>query len=119
MNKILIVDDEPDLVKIFEARLKANGYSTVSAENGAKALELAKQGEIGLIFMDYYLPDMSGLEACNHIREELGSEIPLIFISASAEVIESLPDLPKTEKLVKPITAEQLLSLTKKYFQDK
>lgn len=115
MGKILIVDDEPDLVKIYEARLKAHNYATLSAANGAKALEIVKQTEIDLIFMDYYLPDMTGLEACKRIREELKNEIPIIFISANEDVIKELPDFPKTEKIVKPVSADKMLEFVKKY----
>lgn len=66
--KILIVDDEPDIIQFIEYNLKKEGFQVVTAENGAEGLEKAKAEMPDLILMDIMMPEMDGVEACRVLR---------------------------------------------------
>lgn len=114
MTKILLVDDEPDLIKILEITFQSAKFETVSAFNGKSAIEAASKEGISLVVLDFYLPDMNGDEVFSAIRQKKPS-LPVIFISASQEKLQELPNAEKTEKMVKPIAFDKLLELVKKY----
>ena len=60
--KILLVDDEPDILEIISYTLKSDGYLVYTAENGVKAIELAKKVKPDLIILDVMMPEMDGIE---------------------------------------------------------
>ena len=84
--KILLVDDEPDILEIISYSLKSEGYLVYTAENGIKGVELAKKIKPHLIILDVMMPEMDGIEACEIIRNDLKSANSLIvFLSARGE----------------------------------
>ncbi|MDG1285844.1 MAG: response regulator, partial [Flavobacteriaceae bacterium] len=66
--KILLVDDEPDILEILSYNLSAEGYSISTASNGLEAVKKAKKHQPHLIIMDVMMPEMDGIEACEKIR---------------------------------------------------
>ena len=84
--KILLVDDEPDILEIISYSLKSEGYLVFTAENGVKAIELAKKVKPQLIILDVMMPEMDGIEACEIIRNdsEIGNSL-IVFLSARGE----------------------------------
>ncbi len=82
-QKILIVDDEPLLVKGLKYGLEQDGYVTEAAYDGKKALELQEKGNFDLIILDLMLPEIDGLEVCQKIREK--SDVPIIMLTAKGE----------------------------------
>ena len=84
--KILLVDDEPDILEIISYTLKSDGYLVYTAENGAKAIKLAKKIMPHLIILDVMMPEMDGIEACEIIRKhpEIGNTL-IVFLSARGE----------------------------------
>ena len=84
--KILIVDDEPDIIEILSYTLKSEGYLVYNAENGDKAIKLAKKIKPDLIILDVMMPEMDGIEACEIIRNdsEIGNAL-IAFLSARGE----------------------------------
>ena len=84
--KILIVDDEPDIIEILKFNLENEGYKVFSAENGKEALKLADQHLPNLIILDLMMPIMDGIEACEHLRMDKKFNNTLImFLSARGE----------------------------------
>ena len=84
--KILIVDDEPDIIEILKVNLENEGYKVFSAENGKEALKLADQHLPNLIILDLMMPIMDGIEACEHLRMDKKFNNTLImFLSARGE----------------------------------
>ncbi len=84
-ERILIVEDNPQNMKVFEMILSAKGYSLLKATDGEEALDMALSGCPDLIIMDIQLPGMSGLEVTRKLRENSAfSRIPIIAISAYA-----------------------------------
>ena len=84
--KILIVDDDLDIIEILKYNLNNYGYSVKSANNGIKAIKKAKKFLPDIILMDVMMPEMSGIEACSEIRkiDQLSNTI-IIFLSARSE----------------------------------
>ena len=116
-KSILLVDDEPDIVKVLMVRLKSSGYEVKAAGNAAEAIETLKSYKPNLILLDYYLPDKNGLDLCLEIKaNEDSKNLPIIFISASAE---SIAEIAKkggaNDYLVKPVESTLLIEKIEKY----
>lgn len=86
--KILVVDDEPLLVKGIRFNLQNDGYEVVTGSDGAEAIELARDPTVGLIVLDVMMPRVDGLEACRRIREF--SDVPIIMLTARTEDMDKL-----------------------------
>ena len=83
MAKILVVDDEPVIVKGIRFNLEREGYQVETGSDGEQAVELAREGSFDLIILDLMLPGIDGLEACARIREF--SDVPVIMLTARSE----------------------------------
>lgn len=86
--KILIIDDEELLVKGISFNLENEGYQVVTGSNGAEAVQLAQDPEVGLIVLDVMMPVMDGLETCRRIRQF--SSVPIIMLTAKTEDMDKL-----------------------------
>ena len=86
--KILVVDDEPLLVKGIRFNLQNEGYDVITGSNGLEAVQLAKDPEVGLIVLDVMMPQMDGLTACSKIRE--ASNVPIILLTAKTDDMDKL-----------------------------
>lgn len=85
-KKILVVDDEPHLLLLMEARLKASGYEVLTAADGQTALEMAKKQNPDLMILDLMLPKMDGYKVCALLKKDMRySRIPIILFSARAQ----------------------------------
>ena len=110
-EKILIVEDNPQSMRLLELVLRAKDYTLLRATDGEEALDMAMREHPDLIIMDIQLPKVNGLEVTRRLRETLAfSHIPIIVITAYAmkgdkeKVIESGCDM----YLSKPINTRQL-----------
>ena len=83
MAKILIVDDEPVLVKGIRFNLEHEGYQVETGYDGEQAVEMAREGHFDLIILDLMMPKIDGLQACMRIREF--SDVPIIMLTARSE----------------------------------
>jgi two-component system sensor histidine kinase/response regulator len=113
-QKILIVDDEPDMRKVINDVLTEAGYETFLAENGAHALELAAAVMPDLILSDIQMPSMNGYELLNNVKvdQELG-KIPFVFmtgVNVGRYDLRKGMDLGADDYLTKPFTVEELLT---------
>ena len=90
MKKILIVDDEPSIVKGLKFTLEQDGYEIDTSGDGAEAVEkiLDKENSYDLVLLDVMLPSKSGLEVCQEVRES--SEIPIIMLTAKGEDMDKI-----------------------------
>ncbi len=86
--KILIVDDEPLLVKGIRFNLQNSGYRVITASDGLEAISLVQSQKPDLVVLDVMMPNMDGLTACSKIREF--SNVPIILLTAKAEDIDKL-----------------------------
>lgn len=109
-TKILIVDDEPQILRALRAGLLAHGYDVVSAADGEEALDKAAAEWPDAVILDLNLPKLSGLEVCKSLRE--WSAVPIIVLSvrdAERDKVAAL-DLGADDYLTKPFGADELLA---------
>jgi len=114
--KILLVDDEPDILEIVGYNLKNEGYKIYTAKNGIEAIEKAKKHEPHLIILDIMMPEMDGIEACEKIRATKGLENVLItFFTARSEDYSQMAgfDVGADDYITKPIKPKVLISKIK------
>ena len=114
--KILLVDDEPDILEIVGYNLSAEGYQVITADNGVKAVKKAKKEKPHLIVLDVMMPEMDGIEACEHIRQipEL-KDVIITFLTARGEDYSQLAgfDAGADDYITKPIKPKVLVSKVK------
>ena len=109
--RILIAEDEDDMLDVLEAYLTLSGYETVTAKNGAEALARAREGGLDAAVMDIMMPVMDGVEALKRMREE-GMDVPVLLLTAKAEVRDRVAglDAGADDYLTKPFAMEELLA---------
>lgn len=109
-QKILVVEDEKQIVRFLELELKHEGYEVEIAYDGLAGLEAAESGGPDLILLDLMLPGMSGLEVCRRVRQN--SDVPVIMLTArdgTADKVLGL-DWGATDYVTKPFVIEELLA---------
>jgi CheY-like chemotaxis protein len=110
--KILIVDDEKDIVEFVSARLLREGYRIAVAYDGEEALERVKSDDPDLIVLDLMMPKLNGLEVLKQVRENFNDKWrPVIIVSGNAELesIKKCYSLEADHYLTKPCTMENLV----------
>lgn len=110
--KILVVDDDPDIVEILTYNLKIDGYDVINAFNGKEAVKKTKLFVPDIILMDVMMPVMNGIEACSIIREKnYSAESIIIFLSARSEDFTQLAafDAGGDDYITKPVKPKILL----------
>jgi two-component system, OmpR family, KDP operon response regulator KdpE len=108
--RILVVDDEVQILRLLRRTLEAQGYVVKAVESGVAALEVSSQHAPDLVLLDLMLPDVDGVEVIRHLRERL--EVPIIILSARGDErkkIEAL-DLGADDYLTKPFGTGELLA---------
>ena len=114
--KILLVDDEPDILEIVGYNLSSEGYQIITAENGVEAVKKAKKEKPQLIILDVMMPEMDGIEACELIRKvpDLSNTI-ITFLTARGEDYSQMAgfDAGADDYITKPIKPKVLVSKVK------
>jgi len=114
--KILVVDDEPDIVEILQYNLEKEGYSVTSAYNGKDAVKEAKELQPHLIILDIMMPDMDGIETCREIRSISRLQDSMIaFLTARNEDYSQIAgfDVGADDYIKKPVKPRVLTSRVK------
>ena len=115
-EKILIVEDEKDIVKMLEYNLKKEGFRTISAQDGEDALEYAIREHPDLIILDLMLPGMDGLEVCKELKKETKTAlIPMIMLTAKAQESDKVVglELGADDYVTKPFSPRELIARIK------
>jgi DNA-binding response OmpR family regulator len=117
-TKILLVDDEPDVLEILSKKLETAGFLTVRASDGNSGLKKTREEKPDLVLLDIMMPDKDGFTMLRDLQSDTElRRIPVIMVSAKSEA-DSLfagRDLGATDYLIKPINFEELLKYIKKY----
>lgn len=119
-KKILIADDEPDILEIIQFNLKQEGYEVVTAKNGDEAIDRAKKTSPDLIILDIMMPGKNGIEVCNILRMMPAfSDTLIIFLSAMSDETTEIKGLETgaDDYLTKPISPKVLLSKVNALFR--
>ena len=114
--KILLVDDEPDILEIVGYNLKSEGYQVITATNGQEAIKVAKKKNPHLILLDIMMPEMDGIEACEKIRKIDSLENVIIaFLTARGEDYSQVAgfEAGADDYITKPIKPKVLVSKIK------
>ncbi|MBO4317304.1 MAG: response regulator transcription factor [Mailhella sp.] len=108
--KLLVVDDDEDILELLSGYLSQNGFATDTAASGAEFLEQSRKTDYDLVILDIMMPGMSGLEALKEIRKT--TELPVIMLSAlseSEDIINGL-EIGADDYLTKPFEPRELLA---------
>lgn len=112
-KKALVVDDEIHIVQVVAIKLRNNGFDVTTAENGAVALEYAKEIKPDIIVTDFQMPVMTGLELVENLRQDAETaDIPVIMLTARGFAIEEdrRQELKISACLSKPFSPRELLA---------
>lgn len=107
MYRILVADDEPDVLSLLNDYFEINGYEVITAENGKKVLEKASRNP-DIILLDINMPDMDGIEVCKAIREYVSC--PILFLTARAEDCDKITGFSAggDDYIIKPFSIDEL-----------
>lgn len=115
-EKILVVDDEKDLLELVEYNLGKEGYKVLTAENGIDALKAAKKESPSLVVLDIMLPGMQGLEVLRELKKRPESQnIPVILLTAKGEELDKVLglELGADDYVTKPFSPRELVARVK------
>ena len=109
-NKILIVEDDANILEALKYNLIKEGYDTLTAVDGVQALEIARAGKPDLIVLDIMLPHMSGFEVCRILRTEMA--VPIIMLTARDDEIDKVTglDMGADDYMTKPFSMRELMA---------
>jgi DNA-binding NtrC family response regulator len=115
--KVLLVDDEQDILEVIQDRLEAYGFTVITAGTGLEALNRLSVEKFDGVFLDVKMPEMGGIEALQEIRKR-DKEIPIIIITSSSTREAAVEAIGKgaNEFLLKPFEWEELKSKIQKVF---
>jgi two-component system OmpR family response regulator len=110
INKILVVEDDPNILEALRYNLGKEGYDTFTAVDGVQALEAARASKPDLIILDIMLPKMSGFEVCRILRKE--KAVPIIMLTARDDEIDKVTglDLGADDYMTKPFSMRELMA---------
>jgi len=111
-NRVLIVDDDKEIMEWLAADLQMSGFSTDSAEDGLIGLQKAQNGNYDLIILDVMMPNMDGFEACKNMRKSAKTkDIPIILLTAKGTIEDKITGFGcgADDYLVKPFDIQELL----------
>lgn len=120
-KRILVVDDEPDLVEMIKMRLEASGYEVIPAYDGKEALDKAKKEKPDLIILDLMLPKIDGYKVCRMLKfDEKYKKIPIIMFTARAQEqdIKLGKDVGGDAYITKPFEPQGLLAKIKELLKE-
>ncbi len=116
MPKVLVVDDEENIVELIRYNLDREGYTVIAAADGEAALKLAKEEQPDLIILDVMLPGQDGLSVCRVLQQEAKTKrIPIIMVSARVEEVDRILGLEMgaDDYITKPFSPRELLARVK------
>jgi two-component system KDP operon response regulator KdpE len=116
-KSILIVDDDPAILRLLSTNLKARGYEIFTATDGEESLEAVQKDFIDLIILDLMMPKVDGVEVCRRVRE--WSDVPIIILSARGDENDKVKclDLGADDYLTKPFGIAELMARIKTAFR--
>ena len=121
MSSILIVDDEPAVVRVMKLGLENAGYEVVAARHGEEAMERLRERRFDVMITDMNMPRMNGQELCDALRRELPLREPLIFVLSSRTGLRHRDwtgEIENVEFLEKPASLRQLTARIRERLED-
>lgn len=115
-NKILIADDDADMLELLTVMLEGEGYTVLKAENGLQAVEMARKELPALVMLDIHMPVMDGLKACKEIKaDKVTRTIPVVMLTVEGSINEIQQAISYGAKtyITKPSSKSEILKVVK------
>ncbi len=115
-KKIIVVDDEPDLINLVSYNLRKEGFHVTSALDGEEALDTIRKGDFNLIILDLMLPGIQGIELCRILKSSADTaSIPIIMLTAKSEELDKILGLEMgaDDYVTKPFSPRELIARIK------
>ncbi len=115
-EKILVVDDEPDVLEVVKSRLELHGFQVITARDGEEALQKVEQGNPDLVLLDVTLPRKNGLEVLRALREDIMHVyLPVIMLTARGSLADKLAGIEAgaDDYITKPFDSSELIARTR------
>jgi DNA-binding response OmpR family regulator len=110
-KRVLIVDDEPQIGRIFGLKLKLDGYDVVTTSSGAEAIDFIKKQAFDIVLLDVLMPEVTGLDVLESIRPF--SNVPVILFTARSDIFELAKSLGASDYISKPLNPDHLITKIK------
>jgi two-component system OmpR family response regulator len=116
-NKVLIVEDDPNLLETLKYNLQKESYNVIIATDGEQAIEVARREKPALIILDIMLPIISGFEVCRVLRKEM--TVPILMLTAKADETDKIVGLEigADDYMTKPFSMRELLARVRAIFR--
>ncbi len=116
-KRILLVDDEPTMLKGLKYSLEQDGYEILTAQDGEEALSVFSENDVDLVLLDVMLPKMDGIQVCQRIREQ--SNVPIIMLTAKGEDMDKILGLEygADDYMTKPFNVLEVKARIKSIFR--
>jgi two-component system alkaline phosphatase synthesis response regulator PhoP len=115
-EKVLIVDDEPNILELLDYNLQKEGYQVVRADSGEKAVAMLEKEKPSIVLLDQMLPGLDGLDVLKKIRaNDAYAEMPVIMVTAKSEEIDKIIglELGADDYITKPFSVRELCARVK------
>ena len=117
-RRILVIDDEPELVELVKTWLESKGFEVTAAYNGREGIEKARNRDLSLIILDIRMPGMDGFEVLDRLRKSPDTQgMPVIMLTQKRETKSVLKAMESgtTDYIMKPFSLKELLGLVRRY----
>jgi CheY-like chemotaxis protein len=121
MKKILLVDDDIVMIKLFQVQIRRAGYEGTYFQDSREALEQAGSVAPDLAVLDYNMPGMNGVELLKALRERLGrATLPVVFVTGEVEagILAKINELENARLLAKPFSPRRVITLIEEFFAE-
>jgi DNA-binding response OmpR family regulator len=106
-KRVLIVDDQPQIGRVFGLKLRYAGYDVVSTTSGAEAIELVREQNFDVMLLDVLMPNVSGMDVLVKVRTF--SQIPIILFTGRADIFETAKGFGANDYVSKPLNPDYLV----------
>ncbi|MBI2609383.1 MAG: response regulator [Deltaproteobacteria bacterium] len=121
-KKVLIIDDEQDLIDLLTLRLENEGYEVSAALNGTEGLEKIKSEKPDIVLLDVMMPELNGYQVCRKLKQDDNlKDIPVVMLTAKAQESDKFwgMEIGADDYVTKPFEFSQLSEVIKKYLPNK
>lgn len=115
MNKILVVDDDLDILEVLKFLLRKNGYEVLLLSEAQKVIETVKEAQPDIVLLDINLSGYDGREICKYLKTTLKVKTPIILFSANISYRSSYKECSANDFLEKPFEVKKLLSVLRSH----